>query len=102
LTLAQRKLLDVARAACRRPRVLLLDEPYAGLDSAEVETLQAFVRDIRRDGTTVLVVEHRIPELLRIVDEVAVLAGGRILRRGPPEETVSAPEVLRAYFGVEA
>jgi branched-chain amino acid transport system ATP-binding protein len=101
LSLAERKLLDFARAVCHQPRVLLLDEPFAGLSREEAVLLGRCLAGIKAEGATVLLVEHRLAELVQVVDEIAVLAGGRIIHRGAPEETLKAPAVLRAYFGVE-
>ncbi len=100
LSLAERKLLDFARAACCAPAVLLLDEPFAGLDAGDAALVIAAIASLRAGGTTILLVEHRLAELLEVADEIAVLAAGRLLCRGEPRETLAAPEVLRAYFGV--
>lgn len=101
LSLAERKLLDFARAASAEPQVLLLDEPFAGLSREQSRRLGDAIGAARRRGATVLVVEHRLPELLELVDEIVVLAAGRIIHRGSPAEALRAPAVTRAYFGVE-
>ncbi len=101
LSLSQRKLLDFARASCTDPAVLLLDEPFAGLAENEAGLLGACIDRVKRRGTTVLLVEHRLPELLEVVQEIAVLAGGKIIARGESHATLRSPDVLRAYFGVE-
>jgi len=101
LSLAERKLLDFARAACADPQVLLLDEPFASLSGEQSQRIVDAIRVAKRRGTTVLVVEHRLPELFNLVDELAVLANGEIIYRGPPQEALETPIVLKAYFGVE-
>lgn len=101
LTLSQRKLLDVARATWAAPEVLLLDEPFAGLGKSEAELLQRFLADLKRSGTALLVIEHRLERLFEVVADVAVLAAGRIIHRGSPRETLESPPVLRTYFGNE-
>lgn len=102
LSLAERKLLDYARAACSEPRLLLLDEPFAGLGREQSAVLAHAVGTARRRGVTVLIVEHRLPELLELVDEIAVLADGAIIYRGAPGDALRARPVLQAYFGVES
>jgi len=102
LSMAHRKLLDFARAACTRPALLLLDEPLAGLSSAQAERIERSVRRLREQGSTLLIIEHRIRELLPMVDELAVLSRGVIIHRGTPRATLAAPEVVHAYFALGA
>jgi len=101
LSLAERKLLDIARATWRKPRLLLLDEPFAGLGEGQAGRLQGVLRRLREQGVTFVVIEHRLAELLTVAEEIAVLAAGRIIHRGAPRETLESPQVLRSYFGID-
>lgn len=101
LSIAERKLLDFARAASSHPRLLLLDEPFASLSREQARRIADAAAAVCRRGATLVVIEHRLPELLELVDEIAVLADGRMIHRGPPAEALRAPEVLNAYFGIQ-
>jgi len=101
LSLAERKLLDVARAACGAPDLLLLDEPFAGLGAREAQLLGVALAALRSAGVSLILIEHRIAELLEQVQQIAVLAAGRIIHRGPARLALRSPNVLQAYFGVD-
>jgi ABC-type branched-subunit amino acid transport system ATPase component len=81
------------------PRLLLLDEPGAGLDPAEKARLAALIRAIRDGGTTVLVVDHHMEFILELSDEVLVLSYGEKLAEGPPARVRAEPAVIDAYLG---
>lgn len=93
------KRLEMARALATGPSVLLLDEPFAGLSSAEIETLSDAIREVRARGTTLVIVEHRLRELLRLVDRVVVMDHGVMLADGDPEQVMRDPRVVTAYLG---
>ncbi len=100
LPLGQRRMLEVARALVREPKVLLLDEVASGLDEAEVQTLAAVIRQIRDAGCTVILVEHNFGLVLSQADRIVVLARGSVLAEGTPAEIESNPQVRDEYLGV--
>ena len=81
------------------PKVVLLDEPTAGVNPVLVELMAERIRDLQRDGTTVLVVEHNMDFVMSLCDPVLVLDGGRVLFEGPPADVQSNALVLDAYLG---
>ncbi len=91
--------LEIARAMAARPRLLLLDEPAAGLNPAETAALATLVRRLRDTGTTVLLVEHDMGFVMDISDTVTVLNFGRRIFEGPPSAVRSEPAVIEAYLG---
>jgi branched-chain amino acid transport system ATP-binding protein len=100
LTLADRKLLEIARALATRPRLLLLDEALAGLLPAECDRVIALFRELHRsDGITVLLIEHVMRAVMALAQEIIVLHHGDILARGAPDRVVKQPAVLECYLG---
>jgi branched-chain amino acid transport system ATP-binding protein len=95
-----RKMVEVARALCIQPKLLLLDEPSSGLNSEETEDVAFWIEDINQDfGTTIIMVEHDMNLVSRTSNRVMALADGAVLAVGTPEEIQNHPEVLRAYLG---
>ncbi|MDZ7734357.1 MAG: ATP-binding cassette domain-containing protein [Acidimicrobiia bacterium] len=99
LPLGHRKLAGLARALVARPRVVLLDEPAAGLDTAETERLGGTLRRIVDAGTDVLLIDHDMGLVLGICDRVHVLDFGRVVASGPPSAIREDPVVISAYLG---
>jgi len=99
LSHAQRKLVALGRALVARPRVLLLDEPGAGLDTAEREALAGLLRELAGEGAAVLVVDHDMGLVLAVCDELVVLHRGAVLAKGTPGEVQADAAVLAAYLG---
>jgi branched-chain amino acid transport system ATP-binding protein len=99
LAYGEQRLLGLAVALAARPKLLLLDEPAAGLNPAETESFKQLVKSIRDRGTTVLLVEHDMQMVMSISDTVLVLNQGSIIAAGPPELVQREPEVIRAYLG---
>lgn len=102
LPYGEQRLVEVARALASEPRLLLLDEPGAGLDPREHERLAALIARIRDAGTTVLLVDHHIDFVMDLSDEVLVLSSGQKLAEGPPAAVRRNAEVIAAYLGEEA
>jgi len=96
-----RRLLEIARALATSPRLLLLDEPAAGLNNAETRTLAASLRRIRDDGVTLLVVEHDMGLVMDVSEEIVVLDRGRKIAEGPPLLIQKDAAVIEAYLGEE-
>ncbi len=101
LPMGAQKLLEVCRALMARPRLLLLDEPAAGLNDAETAELSALLSAVRDAGLTILVVEHNMSLVMDVADQVIVLDLGRLLARGVPREIQRDQRVIDAYLGVE-
>ena len=101
LPYGEQRLVEVGRALAMEPKLLLLDEPGAGLDRDEQARLAALIRDIRDGGTTVLLVDHHMDFVLDLSDEVVVLSYGEKLAEGRPEAVRSDPAVVAAYLGEE-
>ncbi|MGH7855495.1 MAG: ABC transporter ATP-binding protein [Candidatus Binatia bacterium] len=101
LTLPDRKRLEVARAIATRPKLLLLDEALAGLRPAECDPMIEFLRAInRREGVTILLIEHVMRAVMALAQSVVVLHQGEVVARGAPEQIVREPAVLECYLGV--
>ncbi|HEY7676326.1 MAG TPA: ATP-binding cassette domain-containing protein [Candidatus Methylomirabilis sp.] len=99
LSQGELKRLEVARALAARPALLLLDEPFAGLGPAEIPGLSALLRRLQGEGMTLLIIEHKLRELMALVQRVVVLDYGSVIAQGPPEGVVCDPRVLAAYLG---
>jgi branched-chain amino acid transport system ATP-binding protein len=99
LPIGVKKRLELARALATKPRLLMLDEVMAGLTSTEVKTALELIRNIRKEGVTLLIVEHIMEAIMPIADKVVVLDGGIKLAEGPPEQIIHDERVIAAYLG---
>ena len=95
----QQRLIEIARAFVMRPKLILLDEPSAGMNPNEVERLINYILRMRAHGITILLVEHNIPLVMRVVDRITVLNFGRKIAEGDPVSVRNNPEVIKAYLG---
>lgn len=101
LAYGHRRLLEVARALAARPRLLLLDEPAAGLVASEIEMLARVIDQLRASGLAVLLVEHHMDLVIAVSDTITVLEYGRVISRGDVETVRNDPVVVEAYLGTE-
>lgn len=92
--------LEIARALATDPELLLLDEPFAGLGSAEIESISTLIRQLHAEkNLTILLIEHKLREFMQLVSRVVALDFGEVIAEGPPAEIVSNPRVIEAYIG---
>ncbi|NPU83606.1 MAG: ABC transporter ATP-binding protein [Syntrophaceae bacterium] len=100
LPYGKRKLVELGRALALEPKLLLLDEPSAGMNTEEKEDLNLWIRDIREDyGVTILLIEHDMNMIMGISDRILAVNQGQAIVEGTPQEVQSHPEVIRAYLG---
>jgi len=99
LTNKQLRLLEIARALAGKPRLLLLDETLAGLGAGEVDEVIAVVRRLAAQGITIVIIEHTMQAMVRLVDRFVVLDGGALLAEGLPEDITRNTSVIDAYLG---
>ena len=95
----QKRLLELARAVMVEPRLLILDEPMAGVNPALMSRLEDHIKELSKQGITFLIVEHNLNVVERLCDLVIVMAEGKTLASGPMSEHRANPEVVRAYLG---
>ncbi|WP_067465820.1 branched-chain amino acid ABC transporter ATP-binding protein/permease [Actinomadura macra] len=99
LTVEEQKVLGIAMALASEPRVLILDEPFAGLRETETERLQRLLVDLRRDGMSILLVEHKMKVIMSLCDRCYVLDQGELISQGTPDEVAADDAVVAAYLG---
>jgi ABC-type branched-subunit amino acid transport system ATPase component len=99
LSYGHMRLLEIARALIARPKLLLLDEPVAGMNEAESDEVAQLVRTLPGRGTTVLLIEHAMPSVMGLCDPITVLAHGVVIAEGAPDEIQRDPAVEEVYLG---
>ena len=95
----ERRRVEIARALAARPRLMLLDEPFAGVDPISVGEIQRIVQHLKNRGIGVLITDHNVRETLGICDRAYILSDGAVLAQGAPEELLANPDVRRVYLG---
>ncbi len=95
----ERRRCEIARALATRPSFMLLDEPFAGIDPISVGDIQDLVRHLTQRGIGVLITDHNVRETLGLIDRAYIIAHGKVLTHGRPDEIVNNPEVRRTYLG---
>jgi lipopolysaccharide export system ATP-binding protein len=95
----ERRRLEIARALVSDPQIILLDEPFTGIDPVTIDSIQAIIRDLRDRGISILITDHQVRETLEITDRSYVIRGGQVLCHGRPREVLNHPEARKYYFG---
>jgi lipopolysaccharide export system ATP-binding protein len=95
----ERRRVEIARALAAKPRLILLDEPFAGVDPISVGEIQKIVRHLKERGIGVLITDHNVRETLGICDRAYILNAGSVLAQGSPEAVLANPDVRRVYLG---
>jgi lipopolysaccharide export system ATP-binding protein len=95
----ERRRCEIARALAAKPSIMLLDEPFAGIDPLSISDIRDLVKDLKRRGIGVLITDHNVRETLDIVDRACIIYGGQVLFAGSPQELVADENVRRLYLG---
>ncbi|MEX2308239.1 MAG: LPS export ABC transporter ATP-binding protein [Pirellulales bacterium] len=95
----ERRRLEIARALVSDPQIILLDEPFTGIDPVTIDSIQGIIRDLRDRGISILITDHQVRETLEITDRSYVIRSGQVLCHGRPREVLNHPEARKHYFG---
>jgi branched-chain amino acid transport system ATP-binding protein len=101
LSYGEQRRVEIARALASQPRLLLLDEPTAGMNPGEAATVGRLIREVADEGRAVLLIEHNVRLVMELCDRITVLNFGKVIARGTPAEIGKHPEVIAAYLGAE-
>jgi lipopolysaccharide export system ATP-binding protein len=95
----ERRRLEIARCLVSEPEIILLDEPFTGIDPVTIESIQEIIRDLKARGISILITDHQVRETLEITDRSYVIHKGQVLCDGPPDVVLSNPKARELYFG---
>ncbi len=95
----ERRRLEIARSLVSDPQIILLDEPFTGIDPVTIDSIQSIIRDLRDRGISILITDHQVRETLEITDRSYVIRAGQVLCHGRPREVLRNPEARKYYFG---
>jgi lipopolysaccharide export system ATP-binding protein len=95
----ERRRLEIARALVSEPEIILLDEPFTGIDPVTIASIQKIIQQLRDHGISILITDHQVRETLQITDRSYVIRAGEVLCHGTPEEVLNNPEARKCYFG---
>ncbi len=95
----ERRRLEIARCLVSSPKIILLDEPFTGIDPVTINSIQQIIRDLRDRGISILITDHQVRETLEITDRSYVIRAGSVLCHGRPQEVLHHPEARKYYFG---
>ncbi len=95
----ERRRLEIARSLVSDPQIILLDEPFTGIDPVTIDNIQGIIRELRERGIAILITDHQVRETLEITDRSYVIRAGQVLCHGRPREVLNNPEARKYYFG---
>jgi lipopolysaccharide export system ATP-binding protein len=95
----ERRRLEIARCLVSNPKIILLDEPFTGIDPVTIASIQNIIRNLRERGISILITDHQVRETLQITDRSYVIRAGSVLCHGRPQEVLNHPEARKYYFG---
>ena len=97
----ERRRLEIARCLVSNPKIILLDEPFTGIDPVTVASIQKIIRRLRNEGIAILITDNQVRETLQITDRSYVIRAGKVLCHGRPDEVLANAEARKYYFGEE-
>ena len=95
----ERRRLEIARCLVSDPKIILLDEPFTGIDPVTIQSIQEIIRNLKGQGISILITDHQVRETLQITDRSYVINQGEVLCHGTPAEVIRNPEAREKYFG---
>ncbi len=95
----ERRRLEIARALVSNPKIILLDEPFTGIDPVTIQSIQEIINSLKHNGIAILITDHQVRETLQITDRLYLIYAGKVLCHGPPQEVLNHPEAREFYFG---
>jgi ABC-type branched-subunit amino acid transport system ATPase component len=99
LSYGQKKLLEIQRTKVNTPTLILLDEPTAGINPTLIKKVEKIIKNLKKEGKTILIVEHNMPFIMNLCDEIVVMDQGRVIAQDTPKNIQNNPQVLKAYLG---